>query len=575
MSTKVIAAPGKSVTHNRRTVVDLAARFSELETLARTSAPGLVDEIRALVPPTDRPTRVTFAGCFNAGKSTLINALIGKMLLSSGDLPETGVLCELREGELTGALLKLRDGSAHVVPANPDGIRQAVGRYLDDGRPNHALPSAIKVELTIEHPPFGRFVTWVDTPGIDDSRDLEQLLRDELRQTDLLVWVLPSRQLLSMTEATFLAEFMTAHGPDALVLALNAFLPADTPEMWHEFLVRLPDYRARLEEGWQGLGHADAPLPPVVPVSARAALFGDRALFGVDALRELINERSDPSHPARLRHAYYAAGKELEALARGRIAELCAECKHELAREETAVVAKNRARKLTKQYNSDMRAAIDRFVDRATAAVGAAKPASLTEQQLRNPKSVLAAQHDAAMTAILREADMLVKEVADAAHVAGVDPKPVTAASLVDLLKLPAADSVPAPPTDDAGGDLAKSVGGGAAAGFAAGVVLPVIGNAAGAAVGAAWGFLNWWTKTPMASPAAVTEAVNTLANRLTDAVSSGRPALIKALSVTIPRSASVTPSVRQQLSDVEALRSAALSLAADLSVLARSGRQS
>src|SRR4051812_35322878 len=101
----------------------LPTRFGTLVNLAAPCDARLRDKLVALYPLGERATRVTFAGCFNAGKSTLVNALLGETILASGDLPETGVLCEVRSGAVTEAQVTFRDGSVHPIDATPTGLR--------------------------------------------------------------------------------------------------------------------------------------------------------------------------------------------------------------------------------------------------------------------------------------------------------------------------------------------------------------------------------------------------------------------------------------------------------------------
>src|SRR6266545_3905807 len=221
----------------------LPTRFATLVNLAALCDEELRDKLSALYPLRKRATRVTFAGCFNAGKSTLVNALLGETILASGDLPETGVPCVIRSGEVTGARVTLQDGSSQPISASPTGLREAAGRYTDSGRPNDFLAAAKSVAITVASAIPGAGVTWVDTLGIDDASELDETVRATLRQADLLVWVLASRQLLSLAEADFLAEHLAVHGPHSLVLVINVFLADDTPERWQSFQQRLTDHR--------------------------------------------------------------------------------------------------------------------------------------------------------------------------------------------------------------------------------------------------------------------------------------------------------------------------------------------
>ena len=100
-------------------------------TLRRTLGDAPVEEIASLLAETDGPTVMLF-GTYNAGKSTLINALIGEDCAAVSSQPETSV----------------------------------VASYTWNG------------------------FTLLDTPGIDAPVEHEEISRDQLRRSDVVLFVL-------------------------------------------------------------------------------------------------------------------------------------------------------------------------------------------------------------------------------------------------------------------------------------------------------------------------------------------------------------------------------------------------
>src|SRR4051812_49887513 len=59
--------------------------------------------------------RLVVGGHFSCGKSTMLNMLLGRDLLPTGDLPETGVPCELRSGPFAQAVAYTGGGSVPIA----------------------------------------------------------------------------------------------------------------------------------------------------------------------------------------------------------------------------------------------------------------------------------------------------------------------------------------------------------------------------------------------------------------------------------------------------------------------------
>ena len=103
--------------------------------------------------------RVTVLGQFKRGKSTLLNALLGRELLPTGLLPVTTVATEVREG--SGELLVVRnDGRSEraSLAALPEFVTEA-------GNPEN-VKGIRRVEVRVPLPPWAGAAVFVDSPGI-------------------------------------------------------------------------------------------------------------------------------------------------------------------------------------------------------------------------------------------------------------------------------------------------------------------------------------------------------------------------------------------------------------------------
>jgi signal recognition particle receptor subunit beta len=178
------------------------ARELGLETLADTIE---TDTRRRLE---DAKVRVLVIGEIKQGKSTLINAIIGREALPVGVTPTTGAVVLVHAGDEPGRYLDHGDGEREVLPED---------RFAELARGKPKGGKAANVEGTLELvlpsevlPPW---LELVDTPGINDIEAFRGAVsRGELPRADVLVLVLDATQLLNRSELAFLRDAVAAVG---------------------------------------------------------------------------------------------------------------------------------------------------------------------------------------------------------------------------------------------------------------------------------------------------------------------------------------------------------------------------
>jgi hypothetical protein len=432
----------------------------------------------------DREVRVVFGGHFSCGKSSLLNALIGRAVLPTGDFPETGVPCVLVAGESDGLQVVTAGGETRDLPFGTESIARRV-RLVDergDYRPAVHDSSRLVIRLAGGGPDAG--VSWIDSPGINDTEAMTDRARAVAGDADLLVWVVNSRQPFAESEQSFVADHVATHGPASLAFVVNAFLAADDAAAWERFLAeRLAILRGRIENA----GITD-PLPArVVAVSARATA-GDPGGFGLPALRELLaSVAGAPEIPAtRLSRAV----TRLRSLA-DRVGARADRERREVERQAGALRELNasgegRRREFGRQVEPAIAA---QFAGYAYAVQGHAATiaAALTTQPLRRD-STYGDWLTAAMTDLgARLAAAVVAHADWHAYAHGLSTmRPDAVARLGELLRpAPIAVAVPSTP-------VPKHLSAGAVIGGIVGtMVFPGVGTAVGAGLGAAAGSLT------------------------------------------------------------------------------------
>lgn len=167
------------------------------------------------------------AGEFNAGKSTLVNALFGRRVMEEGPVPTTDKITVLRHGEADETHRRSEFVTERFVPA-----------------------------------PFLEHLALVDTPGTNSIiQEHQALTEDFVPRADLVLFVTSVERPLSESERQFL-EYVRETWGRRLVVAVNKADLAGSEEALHQVLTHVRDGLVRM------MGEA----PITFPVAARKAL---------------------------------------------------------------------------------------------------------------------------------------------------------------------------------------------------------------------------------------------------------------------------------------------------------------
>ncbi|WP_226579133.1 dynamin family protein [Halobacillus litoralis] len=150
------------------------------------------------------------AGHFSAGKSTLINTLLGSDLLPSSPIPTSANIVRIKSGDsYTKAWFKNGPPVQYEEEVNIDTIQSLCTdgekiTGLEISRPEGALPPNVSV---------------VDTPGVDSTNDADRLITESsLHMMDYIFYVMDYNHVQSEVNLLFLLEMQRRQTPFSVVV---------------------------------------------------------------------------------------------------------------------------------------------------------------------------------------------------------------------------------------------------------------------------------------------------------------------------------------------------------------------
>jgi GTPase SAR1 family protein len=128
--------------------------------------------------------RVAVGGRLNAGKSTLVNSLLGEKLAATDATECTKLVSWFTFGLVNQVVIRLKDGTAMPpLPAQP-----LASALMAAGRP---APEVSMIEVQSSNTTLARDYTLIDTPGLDALSGLDAMSLDALAHADVLLYVMP------------------------------------------------------------------------------------------------------------------------------------------------------------------------------------------------------------------------------------------------------------------------------------------------------------------------------------------------------------------------------------------------
>ena len=246
-----------------------------------------------------RKFRVAVVGEFNRGKTSFVNALLGREILPADYVPTTASINRITYGDTPNAYIKTKDGEKIFVEIS--NLADYVTKLSEASSERAALID----EAVVEYPSFfcRNGVDLIDTPGMNDETPMNQITISQLEDIDIAIVTVDASLPFSMTECSFTAQLLESKQICQVIIVITKIdmLETDERQKIYDFTVK----KVQKDVGeYLNKNNASATLiskyheifdnPIVFPVSSTDALhalkINDLELFKASGFAKLNDE---------------------------------------------------------------------------------------------------------------------------------------------------------------------------------------------------------------------------------------------------------------------------------------------
>ena len=187
----------------------------------------------------EEPFTLVILGEFKRGKSTIINALLGKELAPINVTPETYTINEISFGNIQTVEAILENGTR--VPLTLEDItREQLERRMK------LFPSPISYVQIKDNSPILKELRIVDTPGLSDLESLDKQVMDYIVNADAIMFAASCLLPFSETEQIFLASHVRPQRFGMLYILVNMIDAMNTQRDVEKILRRIRNISERI-----------------------------------------------------------------------------------------------------------------------------------------------------------------------------------------------------------------------------------------------------------------------------------------------------------------------------------------
>ncbi len=162
---------------------------------------------------------VLLVGVFNAGKSTFINALVGKKILPTSPIPKTAVLCAIRYGEEKKITMYPKSGEPFEIEADELDKYVSIEHFDEHGNVDSAYE---RMEMTWPLDLCKNNVELIDSVGLDDPDGRDLITLGHAKNADAILYLTPCTHSASAGELGTLDVLKSQGFEDPFFIATHA-----------------------------------------------------------------------------------------------------------------------------------------------------------------------------------------------------------------------------------------------------------------------------------------------------------------------------------------------------------------
>ncbi len=161
--------------------------------------------------------RVAVVGEFNRGKTTFVNALLGKEILPADYLPTTAAINRITYSDQPGAYVIMKNGEKKSVRI------EELAEYVTKLSASATENASQIQEAVLEYPSLfcRNGVDLIDTPGMNDEDDMNHVTISRLESIDLAIVAVDASLPFSMTECAFTCQLLESPHICQIIMAVT------------------------------------------------------------------------------------------------------------------------------------------------------------------------------------------------------------------------------------------------------------------------------------------------------------------------------------------------------------------
>ena len=169
---------------------------------------------------------VAIVGEFKRGKSTFINALLGRDILPSDIMPCSATLNRIIYGFTPSVKVIFKNGTEEKVPIAQ--LKNYVTKLTEE---SEEISANVK-EAVVSYPiPYCQNrVDIIDTPGLNDESNMDEVTLSVLPHVDAAIMVISAQSPFSSSEKKFLEEKLLTNDLSRIIFVVNGIDNFARPE---------------------------------------------------------------------------------------------------------------------------------------------------------------------------------------------------------------------------------------------------------------------------------------------------------------------------------------------------------